>query len=267
MARLRHRILFCAFFAFAFSACATSPTGRSTLKLYSPGQMDNLGAQSFEELKKQTPQSKDPALTRYVHCIAGAVTATLGAGQSSGWEVLVFADDTANAFALPGKKIGVHTGLLAVAKNQDQLAAVLGHEVGHVLAGHANERISASQASGLGLEVVSIMLGGGSTPGRQAILQGLGLGAQFGVLLPFGRAHESEADKIGLEMMARAGFDPRESVQLWRNMARAGGGQPPEWASTHPSHETRISQLEEGIPQALQLREEALGRGRRPNCY
>lgn len=249
------------------AACVTSPTGRSTMKLYSTEQMDQMGGESFEQLKAKTPQSSDARVNRYVGCVAQAITATLGPGEREGWEVVVFSDDSANAFALPGKKIGVHTGLLVVAKNQDQLAAVMGHEIGHVLAGHANERISAATGTNLGLQIASIFLGGGKTPENRAILQGLGLGAQFGIALPFSRSHESESDILGLDMMATAGFDPRESVQLWRNMARAGGGQPPEWMSTHPSHDTRIAQLEEHIPHALQLREVAIAAGRRPDCH
>jgi len=252
--------------AAAFAACVTSPTGRSTVKLYSAAQMDGMGVQSFEQLKEQTPQSRDAALNRYVGCVASAITRTLGPGESNSWEVVVFKDNSANAFALPGKKIGVHTGLLAVAKNQDQLASVMGHEVGHVLAGHANERISAATGTNLFLQTASILLGGGRTPGNRAILQGLGLGAQFGFALPFGRSHESESDILGLDMMATAGFDPRESVELWRNMARAGGGQPPEWMSTHPSHDTRIAQLQERMRHALELREQAIRAGRRPQC-
>ena len=253
--------------AASIAACVTSPTGRRTAKLYSKAQMEMMGVQSFEQLMAQSAQSSDAALNRYVGCVALAIVSTLGDGEREGWIVVVFNDRTANAFALPGKKIGVHTGLLAVAKNQDQLAAVLGHEVGHVLAGHANERITAAAGTSVVLQTASILLGGGRTPENRAILQGLGLGAQYGFALPFSRSHESESDILGLDMMATAGFDPRESVQLWRNMARAGGGQPPEWMSTHPNHDTRISQLQERIPHALQLREEAMRAGRRPRCY
>ncbi len=253
--------------AISTAGCVKSPTGRWTVKFKSEGQMNAMGAQAFEQLKAGTAQSSDARLNRYVECVARSITNTLGGRAREGWEVVVFNEKTANAFALPGKKIGVHTGLLAVAINQDQLAAVLGHEVGHVLAGHANERISAAAGTNAFLQAASIFIGGGNTPENRALLQALGLGAQFGVALPFSRSHESESDILGLDMMATAGFDPRESIQLWRNMARAGGGQPPEWMSTHPNHDTRISKLQERIPHAMQLREEALRSGRLPSCY
>jgi predicted Zn-dependent protease len=177
----------------------------------------------------------------------------------------VFEDDTANAFALPGGKIGVHTGLLEVAKTQDQLAAVLGHEVSHVLAGHSNERVSAEFAAQAGMAALQAVADA-SNPMHGRALALLGTGAQVGILLPYSRAHESEADLMGLDLMARAGFDPRQSIALWRNMASAGGGQPPEFLSTHPSHQTRIRDLEARIPQALPLQEQARARGRRPAC-
>ena len=181
------------------------------------------------------------------------------------WEVTVFEEESPNAFALPGGKIGVHTGLFTVAENQDQLATVMGHEVAHVLAQHGNERVSTAYATQSGLALVSAMGDPNSATQRQ-LMGALGVGAQVGVLLPFSRTQESEADQIGLELMARAGFDPRESTALWRNMAAAGGGAPPEFLSTHPAHGTRIQALEAWTPGALRLMEQAHAAGRRPSC-
>ena len=193
--------------------------------------------------------------------MADAITREVGGS----WEVVVFKDDAANAFALPGGRVGVYTGLLAVAKNQHQLATVIGHEVAHVQARHANERVSQSFAVEQGLNIISAVASPQSGAG-QSLMGMLGVGAQYGILMPFSRVQESEADMLGLDLMARAGFDPRESVQLWKNMARSGGGQPPEFLSTHPSHSTRISDLIGRLPLALQLRNQAQQRGRRPNC-
>jgi predicted Zn-dependent protease len=179
-----------------------------------------------------------------------------------GWEVQVFADDDANAFALPGGKIGVYTGLLKVARTQDQLAAVIGHEVAHVLSRHANERVSTAYTAEAALTAV------GTSGIVSPQLMGLmGLGAQVGVLLPFSRTQESEADILGLDLMARAGFDPRQSIALWQNMnASRKGGAPPEFMSTHPSDATRMSKLNARMPHAMSLYQAAQAGGRRPRC-
>ena len=152
-----------------------------------------------------------------------------------------------------------------MARSQDQLATVLGHEVAHVLAEHGNERVSTAFAAQTGVDLVAA-ISGSSTPEQQQLLGLLGLGAQVGVLLPFSRAQESEADSLGLDLMARAGFEPRESIQLWKNMSEAGGGQPPEFLSTHPSHGSRIQSLEARMSGARALSEQARAQGRHPAC-
>jgi len=227
--------------------------------------MASMGLQSFAQLKDQKRISKSVGQNRYVTCIAEALIQELDISKRDGWEVVVFDDETANAFALPGRRIGVHTGLLEVARNQDQLAAVLGHEIGHVLARHSNERMSQSFASMAGLAVISSMTDTDTARGRAAVAA-LGLGAQYGIIMPFSRKHESEADLMGLELMALAGFDPEQSVVLWQNMDKAGGPGPPEFMSTHPSHETRIESLRAGVPAARQIRARAREHGRNPHC-
>lgn len=253
-------------------ACATSPLGRSQLVLVSDEQMQQMGVDTFQQIVSETPQSNDPQVRAYVTCVATAITDAIpedAEGTPDGaWEVRVFADDSANAFALPGGKIGVHTGLLDVAEDADQLATVIGHEVAHVLAGHSAERVSAQMAKEVGVSGVQVLLGAAgdpSSPYNGLLLQALGVSADLGVL-KYSRTHESEADLYGLDLMARAGFDPRDSVPLWRNMAAAGGGRPPEFLSTHPSPETRIEDLQKRIPKVLPLMEEARARGRRPAC-
>ncbi|MGI3027155.1 M48 family metallopeptidase, partial [Vibrio cholerae] len=179
-------------------------------------------------------------------CVANAITAQVPkqAGFEQ-WEVVVFNSDQVNAFALPGGKIGVYTGLLKVAVNQDQLATVLGHEVAHVLANHSNERLSQTQLASVGLQVTDMAIGSSAYAQYKDItMAALGVGVQYGVILPYGRSQESEADIVGLEVMAKAGFDPSQSIELWKNMAKASGGnQPPELLSTHPSHSIRIQDL------------------------
>ena len=227
-------------------ACSSSPTGRQQLLLFSDQDMSTLGAQSFAQMIQEQNISKDKRTNAYVQCVAKAVTQHVPAQAGfKDWEVVVFDSEQVNAFALPGGKIGVYTGLLEVAKNEDQLATVIGHEIAHVLADHSNERLSQSQLASTGLQITSIALGSSQYAQYQnATMAALGLGVQYGVILPYGRTQESEADLVGLELMAKAGFDPKQSVELWKNMAKASGGsQPPELLSTHPSHSTRIQDL------------------------
>ena len=251
---------------FTLLSCATSPEGRNQLQLIPDAQMDAMGAQSFEQIKQQSPITKDQNIQQYVLCIAKKIIPQVAQNPDpKQWEVVVFEDDQANAFALPGYKIGVYTGLLKYAKNQDQLAAVMGHEIAHVIAKHGNERVSNQMATEAGMSIATAVLGGTQNENSTLILAGLGLGAQYGILLPFSRSHESEADLIGLDLMAKAGFDPAQSVPLWQNMSQSGTS-PPEFMSTHPSSSTRISQLKERIPAANIAYQEAVRKGQRANC-
>ncbi|MDH4188546.1 MAG: M48 family metallopeptidase, partial [Nitrospira sp.] len=176
--------------------------------------------------------------------------------QQFQWEVIVIKDDkTMNAFALPGGKIAVYTGIFPVARTEAGLAAVLGHEVIHALARHGAERMSQGQLTNAALQVAGAAAGAsGGGLVSQAAMAALGAGAQVGVLLPFSRKHESEADYIGILLAADAGYDPRESVSLWERMGQASkGGGPSEFLSTHPSHATRIDQLKRWMPEAMRL--------------
>ncbi len=244
------------------NACATSPTGRSQLAFMPDDQLNQMGLEAFTTLKKDKPVNKEPGINRYVQCVAEHLVGEVG-GR---WEVVVFTDDSANAFALPGNKIGVHTGLLQVAQDQHQLAAVIGHEIGHVLARHSNERMSQEMAVSSGMAMIQAVAAPQTALGQTAVGL-LGLGTQYGVLMPYSRAHESEADVIGLKLMAQAGFDPKASIQLWRNMAAARGtAAPPEFLSTHPAHDTRIQQLQQSQANALPVWQQARAQGRNPQC-
>ncbi|RFA34096.1 M48 family metallopeptidase [Alkalilimnicola ehrlichii] len=263
---MMYRVLTLVAVALILAACTTSPTGRTQLQLFPSEQIDEMGAAAFATIQEELPVSDDEAMTAYVTCVADQVTEQLDGEEGEiDWDVVLFDEPSPNAFALPGGRIGVHSGLLDVAQNQDQLATVIAHEVAHVLADHSNERISTAYATEAGLRAVEALAGDPSR--EQSQLMGLlGVGAQFGILLPFSRSQEREADIIGLDLMADAGFDPRESVRLWQNMAAAANGEPPEFLSTHPSHGRRMDDLQAGMPNAMTLYEEAREQGREPDC-
>lgn len=249
-------------------ACATSPTGRKQLILFDDNEVAQLGLASFDQMKKEQKISSNKVLTRYVQCVADAVVREIPASYQNSaaqWQVVLFDSDQINAFALPGGRIGVYTGLFKAAKGQDQVAAVLGHEVAHVLARHSNERLSQSQLTNLGLSAADMAMGDSSV--RQPAMAALGLGAQVGVLLPYGRVQESEADQLGLQLMAAAGFNPAQAVSLWQNMSAANKGkQTPELLSTHPSDQRRIAEIEAQLPGVMPIYEKARGMGRKPQC-
>lgn len=252
-------------FATLVVACATSPLGRRQFVLVSDGEVSQAGVASFKDMQKKLPQSKDSRQVAYVNCVAAAIVDDIPRLQTQGklrvptsWEVSVFDSKEVNAFALPGGKIGVYTGLLKVAATQDQLAAVIGHEVSHVLAGHSAERYSETMASQVGSVLVQ------ATTGVNG--QIIDMATNAFILLPFSRTHETEADLLGLDLMAGAGFDPRQSIALWQNMARAGGSKPAEFMSSHPSDETRIRNLSERLNTAMPIYEQAKAAGHQPRC-
>ncbi|NNF51972.1 MAG: M48 family metallopeptidase [Gammaproteobacteria bacterium] len=247
------------------AACATSPTGRRQIIVLPEEQVDSMGLAAFEELKQSTRQLRDPARVDYARCVAETILRSMDDEDLSRWEVVVFDDEQVNAFALPGGRIGIYRGLLDTAENQHQLATVVGHEIAHVRARHANERVSTGMLAEGGLQVVQV-LAGDPSPRKSQLFAALGLGTQVGILLPFSRAQESEADALGLEFMARAGFDPRESIPLWENMQKGSGSKPPEFLSTHPAGDTRIRALGAQMPGALAIYEQARRSGRRPAC-
>ncbi|MGP8288716.1 M48 family metallopeptidase [Vreelandella zhanjiangensis] len=235
------------------TGCDETPTGRAQLALVPHNMMAQMGEDAFEQLLNSQPISRNAAVNNLVQCVVQKVVTAAKVSYPAldfpqAWEVVVFEEHSPNAFALPGGRIGVHSGLLDVAETPAQLAAVIGHEVSHVLADHGNERLTQQ----LGIKAVLMLVGvmGEGDMGHQQLMQALGIGAQLGISLPFSRTHEEEADLMGLAIMARAGFDPQQSVVLWRNMAASGGGQPPEFLSTHPAHASRIKALQQGLEEA-----------------
>jgi metalloendopeptidase OMA1, mitochondrial len=261
------RLLLCAFVALLIG-CATNPyTNRWQFVMFPKSYENKLGAQAYQQVLQDPkvqlstdPREVEPAKRVADRIIEAAKQSKYAeTAKAFDWEVSVIKDDkTVNAFALPGGKIAVYTGIYPVARNEAGLAAVMGHEVVHALARHGAERMSQGLATQVLLTGASVAMQTQGTPAAGAIMQALGLGAQVGVLLPFSRAHESEADHVGIILSAMAGYDPREAVALWQRMEqKAGSGQPPEFVSTHPSHETRIKQLQEWMPEALQHYEQS----------
>jgi predicted Zn-dependent protease len=228
------------------SACAQAPvTGRQQLILVSEQQMDQAGAQAYRQVINKEGISRDQQLQQRVRTVGSRIARVSDVDDVS-WEFTVIDDSTPNAFALPGGKVGVNAGLFKVVQNDDQLAAVLGHEIAHVAARHAAERVSQQVIEQGGAAIL------GAATQSQAVVQLATAVAEVGITLPYSRAHESEADEIGLMYMARAGFDPRQAIALWQNMEQAAGSQPIEFLSTHPSAGSRIERLQAVMPKALE---------------
>jgi len=235
-------------------SCYKAPvTGRSQFIILTQSQENEMGLTAFNEVLKNEQisnnQSYNSAVTRVGQRIA-AVSDT----QNYEWDFKVIEDDEQiNAFALPGGKVAVYTGILPVAQTDAGLATVMAHEVAHVAARHGGERVSTGILAQLGAVGVGAAMGGSDPYVYEAVMQAYGLGANVGVLLPFGRSQESEADRIGLVYMAKAGYDPREAVAFWQRMDEAvkGKSQPPEFLSTHPGYGTRIRNLQQWLPEAM----------------
>ncbi len=244
------------------AGCATNPyTNRSQFLLIPESQEVHMGNQAYAQALNDPNVviSKNPAEVEPVERVAERIIAVAKKSKyaerakSFQWEVTVIKDDkTKNAWALPGGKIAFYTGIFPEAKNENGLAAIMGHEVVHALARHGAERVSQHTAANLGMQVAIAAFD--LKPLTQTLaMQALGIG----VLLPFSRSHESEADYIGLLLAAEAGYDPREAVLLWKRMAESSKGSPPEFLSTHPTHETRIENLQKWMPEAVARYERA----------
>ncbi len=236
------------------SACASAPeTGRSQILLIDQAQEAKLGFQTFEQLKRKTPISHDQHQTQQLQRVGKRVAAVARLPHAK-WEFVLFDDKSANAFALPGGKVGVYTGLLPITQNEAGLATVIGHEVAHAIARHGTERMSQAILIQAGGSALSAALGSSTQFTKDLAMQAYGLGTQVAVSLPYSRTQELEADHLGLLYMARAGYDPREAIAFWRRFQAYGqqhGGKPPEFLSTHPMDSRRIAQLERLMPQAL----------------
>jgi predicted Zn-dependent protease len=263
---MKYRYLLISTVVAVLAGCVTSPTGRSQLMMVSDSQMSQMGLSAYDDIRKQRKFVDAPRERAYATCVAKALNSVLPPPwNTQQWEVQIIGEDTANAFALPGGRIGVNQGMFKVATDQDQLAVVLGHELAHVVARHGAERVSDNLATQVAVAAGSAYAASrGDTAGYTAAA--LGLGAQVGILLPFSRTQESEADTLGQRYMAAAGFDPRAAVTLWQKMEQQGGSKPPAFLSTHPSSGQRAQELARQGQQLLPTYQQARASGHAPAC-
>jgi predicted Zn-dependent protease len=247
--------------------CQEGPFGRHQVVALNPAQEAQLGAQAFRQVLRQSDVVEQGPAVDAVERVgrrlekAASSPAVLRAlrlkPQDFQWAFRVVRSRQVNAFCLPGGKVVVYTGILPVCRTEAGLATVLGHEIGHALAHHGAERMAQQQLIQLGQQAVASSLSDLDPDRQREILGLLGAGSKFGLELPFSRRHESEADHIGLILMSAAGYDPHEAIRFWQRMEKAGGGQPPEFASTHPSHERRAAALQRWLPEVLPLYEKS----------
>lgn len=238
----------------AFVACTTAPvTGRRQLILTSETEEASLGLQAFQEVTKGAALSRNKQWTAMVEKVGRDIAAVADRPDFQ-WEFKVIAENTVNAFCLPGGKVAFYDGIMPVCANEAGVAVVMGHEIGHAIARHGGERMSQGMIAEQGTGVVAAILGGKDPAKQQMAAAALGAGVKYGAILPFSRKQETEADEIGITLMAKAGYDPREAAKFWRRMIEStGGDRPMEWLSTHPDPENRITRLNELAPKALEL--------------
>lgn len=246
--------LFALLTTFVLFGCATGPT------FFSEDYLASMAATQFEQIKQEMPISDDPEGTALVNRVSSRIARAIGPEMPEAeWEFVLFEDPSANAFAMPGGKIAVFTGLLDLVDTEDELAAVIGHEIAHVQLRHANQRMSAELLRGIGGIVAAAGTKDMEDDDRALILAAYGLGTQVGVMLPYSRSHETQADRLGLLIAARAGYDPRAALGFWEKMASANQQRMPEFLSTHPSYNTRVETLREAMPEALRAYQAARG--------
>jgi len=221
--------------------------------IVSESEETELGKTSFEEIKKSsTLVTASPDLDAIKR--VGARIARAADRPQYHWEFILIKDKAVNAFALPGGKVAFYTGILPITMDESGVAVVMGHEVAHALARHGAERMSQQEIMAIGQTALMVAIAGKSPAAQDALMSAYGVGAKLGVLLPFSRTQESEADKIGLILMAKAGYDPRAAVRFWQRMDEVSGGKaPPEFLSTHPNDKKRIKEIEELLPVAMDI--------------
>jgi predicted Zn-dependent protease len=251
--------------ASTFIACSTNPvTGRKQVKLVSEQELQSMATTQYQQFlsenKVVTPSAdRDAEMVRRVgQRVASAVTRYYSDKGLSNvlegykWEFNLVNDKDANAWCMPGGKVVVYTGLLPITQNEAALAVVMGHEISHATFQHGNERMSQGLVQQLGGAALSVAVSNQPAATQNLFLNAYGIGSQVGVLLPFSRKQELEADRYGMIFAAMAGYNPREAIALWQRMEKASNGQaPPEFLSTHPAPGNRIQQLEKYLPEAL----------------
>ncbi len=210
--------------------------------------VEEMGLEAWSQIRASVPLSSDTRLQAALTEVSTRLLTEMGETPAA-WEMQVFASPDINAFALPGRKIGIYEGMFQVIETPDQLAAIVGHEIGHLAGNHAQERISAQVAADAGLRIIAWLLNAGEVEYADEIGAALGLGAQLGLLLPYSRSHELEADAFGLRAMVDAGYRGQEAITLWQRMDQVAGPRAPQFLATHPVPETRIEELRELLDQ------------------
>lgn len=246
-------------FQFFSSEKVTNPvTGETAHVAMTMDQEAALGLQSYRKILSESQTiNSGPEFDMVVRVAQRLAPETGEAGAKFDWSVSLIESPQANAFCLPGGKIAVYTGILPITQDEEGLAAVMGHEMAHAIARHGSQRIFRQQAMQTAMLGVQGSISDMSYDQQRMLMALLGAGAQYGLILPFSREHESEADYMGTLYMARAGYDPRAAIALWQRMGEASSSQPLEFTSTHPSHETRIQQLQEWMPEMMEVYEKA----------
>lgn len=262
MKRKRYLISLAILFGIIIYACSTVPlTGRRQINIIPNSQMLSMSFTQYDDFLQQHKLSTNNEQTALIKKVGGRISAAVEkyfadhnlSGELDGykWEFNLVESDEVNAWCMPGGKVVFYTGILPITQTEAGVAVVMGHEIAHAVAEHGNERMSQEMITQLGGMALSKALETKPEETQQIAMTAFGLGAQFGVLLPFSRTHESEADHLGLIFMAIAGYDPHEAISFWKRMDAQGGQKPPEFLSTHPSNETRIADIEKEMPEAM----------------
>ena len=251
-------------FAILTSGCMLEPiTGRTVLQLVPEDELNEMGTLSYQQILEQETVSNDPEKNAMLQRVGARIAAVADRYMREAdpprepydWQFTVIESPQANAFALPGGKVAFYTGIFPICRDDTGIAVVMGHEIAHAYLMHGGKRVSESMLANMSMQSILLALGGEqASDTAQLAMAALGVGYQFGVALPFSRSDESAADQAGLRLMAEAGYDPSEAAEFWKRMAQASGGNaPPEFLSTHPASETRVRQLEEWLPEAMEV--------------
>lgn len=259
---MKLKIIAVAAIALVLIMCKTVPlTGRKSLNLISNSEINTLSFQQYNELKRTSNLSKDVAKTNQVKNVGARIQAAIelylrSQGQSDllqgfAWEYILIESPEVNAFCMPGGKVAFYTGILPYCKDENGIAVVMGHEIAHAIAEHGNERMSQYLLQQLGGQALSVAMVKEPAQTQAIFMQAYGVGSTVGVMLPFSRKHETEADELGIYFMAMAGYDPRKAPEFWTRMSQSGGQKPPEFLSTHPSDQSRIKHLNEVMQKAM----------------
>jgi len=241
--------------------CSTSPSGRRRIVYgVTDTEINLMGIKVFNDLKSKAPIESNQKINNYILCVTNSILKFIDT-ENKGWEIVVLKDANPNAFAVPGGKMIINSGILKITNTDDELATVLGHEIGHIMAEHSKESMSHIDLMEKAMEIVNNV-----TDDNEIVQEIMNQGAKYLIVLPFSRLHELEADELGMVYMSKAGFDPRESIQFWKKFALISKSQSSRLFSTHPSDESRIKNLENKMDKAIKIYNESKLKGINPSC-